>query len=715
MRPPHPPPQVPRRSIVAVLVRFRGEGVGVELLVRQPAQRDEVGVRRVDHHRCAAGVHLMARQVGQVGHHRAVDEAGAAAPVVFGKRIADHRHVVQVRHLGGHLPAPGVQVQVMRPPAAPVQDDRAGHALGLHVLEHRLHRREAGARAEQHHRLVRCVAQEEAAEGAFEAKDLLVAHAAEHMVGEAAAGHVAKVQLDRRRAADAVHRVGHRVAAPRAVAQDDLDVLAGAVLQVLVRRQLQPQECDTRREALDAHHPRRELQHRVFAGAGHAARFDDAVGLRHGAAGQDQARLFLGDRQRLVLVRAVDHAPRHEPALARAAGAVAAAVRHADALADRGGEHGLVGLDLETAAGRLDGDGEAHDRKPRGAGGRRAEPDGRGGRDRRDASVAAGGQCALTLARRLCPGGPDVHDGPRRPAMPNLPTRRFTRPSLLIVGCGDIGLRVSRLLRGRWRVLALSPSPERFGQLRAAGAVPLFGDLDHPPTLGRLAGLADDVLHLAPPPADGDTDPRTLNLLRALARRGRVRRLVYASTTGVYGDCAGARIDETRAPRPATARARRRADAEARARWYGRLTGAGDSILRIPGIYAFDRPGGDPRERLRRGTPVLDAEHDVYTNHIHADDLARACVAALQRAAPQRVYHASDDSDLRMGEYFDLVADRCGLPRPPRLDETQARVQLSPLQLSFMRESRRLDNRRLKHELRLRLRYPTVAQALLGG
>jgi nucleoside-diphosphate-sugar epimerase len=109
---------------------------------------------------------------------------------------------------------------------------------------------------------------------------------------------------------------------------------------------------------------------------------------------------------------------------------------------------------------------------------------------------------------------------------------------------------------------------------------------------------------------------------------------------------------------------------------------------------------------------VLRDEDDVYTNHIHADDLARACVAALLRGAPQRVYHASDDSELKMGEYFDLAADLAGLPRPPRIAREQAAQQLGPMLLSFMSESRRLDNRRLKHELRLRLRYPTVAEGL---
>ena len=293
-----------------------------------------------------------------------------------------------------------------------------------------------------------------------------------------------------------------------------------------------------------------------------------------------------------------------------------------------------------------------------------------------------------------------------------IPASRARRPTLLIIGCGDVGLRVLRLLVPRWRVLALTSSSARCALLRERGAVPLLGNLDEPHTLGRLGGVADAVLHRAPPPGQGATDPRTRALLAALARGGRVQRLVYASTSGVYGDCAGARFDETRAVNPGTDRAHRRVDAEAQVRWFGRRSGASVSILRIPGIYAIDRPGGHPRERLQRGTPVLVDAEDVYTNHIHADDLARACVAALLRGAPQRVYHASDNTDLKMGDYFDLAAKLCGLPAPPRITRAEAAATLGAMQMSFMGESRRLDNQRLKTELRLRLRYPTVLQGL---
>ncbi len=288
-------------------------------------------------------------------------------------------------------------------------------------------------------------------------------------------------------------------------------------------------------------------------------------------------------------------------------------------------------------------------------------------------------------------------------------------PVLLIVGCGDVGLRVLPQVVGRWQVLVLTSSPARVPALRDAGARPLVGNLDDPATLGRLGGLPDAVLHLAPPPSQGARDPRSRHLGRALLRGGRARRLVYVSTTGVYGDAGGAWIDETRPVAPASERARRRVDAEAWWRWWGRATGAAVSILRAPGIYALDREGGDPRERVRRGAPVLRAEDDVYTNHIHADDLARACVAALHRGAPQRVINVCDHTRLKMGDYYDTVADRFGLPRPPRLSRAEAERTLSPMTLSFMAESRCIGNRRLTQELRLRLRYPTLDEGLADG
>ncbi len=328
-------------------------------------------------------------------------------------------------------------------------------------------------------------------------------------------------------------------------------------------------------------------------------------------------------------------------------------------------------------------------------------------------------------------------------------TRNLRRPRVLIVGCGDVGMRCVPLLRPHAHVFALTSHAGRSAELRAAGVTPLVGDLDARRSLKRLAGLAPTVLHLAPPQKTGDDDRRTRALLATLSARrdralraargavapmGRLRRvraswaeseaanivpdrvrwtaaphapvrLVYASTTGVYGDCGGAWIDETRVQQPANARAKRRVSAERQLR---RATARGviaASIARIPGIYAGNRL---PLARLEKRTPALIDADDVYTNHIHADDLAAILVRLATHGRPARVIHASDDTSLKMGEYFDVVADAFGLARPPRITREEAEQQIEPTLLSFMRESRRLVNRRLKEELRVRLRYPSV-------
>lgn len=262
---------------------------------------------------------------------------------------------------------------------------------------------------------------------------------------------------------------------------------------------------------------------------------------------------------------------------------------------------------------------------------------------------------------------------------------------LLIVGYGDIAGRVAAIL---------PPAVETRTLSRRHGT-----DLDHPEAIPPLAGWADTVLHTAPPRPDAETDTRTANLLRLL-EGGKPRRMVYLGTSGVYGDCGGERVDETRPPNPMTPRARRRLDAERRIQEWCRLHDVAAVILRVPGIY--DSHERLPLARLRAGTPALRAEDDGYTNHVHADDLAAIALRACADDAPPGVYNASDDSELKMGEWFDLVADRHGLPRPPRIARAEAPGRLSPELLSFMGESRRLVNAKMKRQLGVRLRYPTV-------
>ena len=280
---------------------------------------------------------------------------------------------------------------------------------------------------------------------------------------------------------------------------------------------------------------------------------------------------------------------------------------------------------------------------------------------------------------------------------------------ILIAGCGDIALRVARILSPGARLYGLVRNPANFAKLREVDIVPLPGDLDDRHSLQRIAGLANTILHFAPPPAaertpsaptprhqTAMTDTRTRHLLAALSKGRLPQRLIYISTSGVYGDCKGEIVDETRSTHAQNARAKLRVDAERQIRRWARRNGVHASILRVPGIYAAERL---PVERLKKGTPAIVEAEDGYTNHIHADDLARCVVAALQHAQPNRIYHTVDDSQMKMGAYFDAVAKAFDLPPAPRVTRAEAQQMLSPVLLSFMNESRRLNNKRMKREL----------------
>ncbi|WP_027469540.1 SDR family oxidoreductase [Deefgea rivuli] len=287
------------------------------------------------------------------------------------------------------------------------------------------------------------------------------------------------------------------------------------------------------------------------------------------------------------------------------------------------------------------------------------------------------------------------------------------KPRLLIVGCGDVVRRALPWLTQHFTVYATARSKESAAQLNTLGIRPIFADLDQPKSLARIRGIAQFLIHSAPP-GTGTGDARTRALIAALSHAKikrneilpqRLRRAVYISTSGVYGDCGGDWIDETRPTNAQSTRAAKRIDAETNLRnWAGRH-GVRLSILRAPGIYALDRL---PLERIRRAEPVLHTAEDSYSNHIHADDLAQALCLALFRGLPLRTYNIVDDEPHKMGDYFAQVADYAQLPRPPKISRAAAQSQLSPALLSYLNESRRILNTRAKRELKLRLRYPTI-------
>ncbi len=300
--------------------------------------------------------------------------------------------------------------------------------------------------------------------------------------------------------------------------------------------------------------------------------------------------------------------------------------------------------------------------------------------------------------------------------------RQFRRHRIALVGFGDVAKRLlqQRLLQAASgfgpRFIAISRSTRSLADpnlnelARSARLKFLNVDLDQAKSAKRIRAIGQSLLILAPP-ADAKTDPRD-HRIRRLAGQLRLNqhpvRIVYMSTTGVYGNANGAVVTEMSPCLTQQARSLRRIDAERHCRPLGA------HILRVPGIYAGDRL---PIERLRAGTPALRPEEDVYTNHIHADDLAEITWLALFRGRPGRVTNTVDQTTLKTGDYFDVVADAKGLRRPDRVSRAEMESlaqqgRVSAMMMSFLKDSRQVRTTRLDRELRARLRYPTVHHTL---
>jgi nucleoside-diphosphate-sugar epimerase len=282
--------------------------------------------------------------------------------------------------------------------------------------------------------------------------------------------------------------------------------------------------------------------------------------------------------------------------------------------------------------------------------------------------------------------------------------------SVLIVGCGHIGRLVAERLHSHGqRVTGVVRTPASAGRLRELGIEALCFDLDAGVPALLEGARYDGICYFAPPPPTGTRDTRMRAFLHVLGKPPPPRRIVYISTSAVYGDCRGEWITEERPARPDTERGARRLDAERRLQDWAACHGVEWVILRVPGIYG---PGRLPLARLRQGLPVLREADAPYTNRIHAEDLASVCVAALDTVHHDTVYNVSDGHPSTMTDYFFRVADAAGLPRPPVVDREQAGKVLSEGMLSFLQDSRRMDNRKLLEELAVTLCYPDLESGL---
>ena len=279
----------------------------------------------------------------------------------------------------------------------------------------------------------------------------------------------------------------------------------------------------------------------------------------------------------------------------------------------------------------------------------------------------------------------------------------------LIIGCGYVGTRLARqYLKQGERPEGVVASEESRLRLQAEGITARRLDIDSD-DLGALQLDGVRLFLLTPPPAVGNSDTRTRRLVEAFFRQGQPKRIVYISTTGVYGDCCGEWVDETRPVRPAVDRARRRWDAEQVLHDWSQSCGGGLVVLRVAGIYG---PGRLPLERIARGLPLVRAEDAPWSNRIHVDDLVAACIAAMGRGRNGAVYNVCDGHPSTMTDYFFQVAEAMGLERPPVIPFDEAEGRLSVGMMSYMRESRRLSNRKMREELGVELRFPTLSAGL---
>lgn len=283
-----------------------------------------------------------------------------------------------------------------------------------------------------------------------------------------------------------------------------------------------------------------------------------------------------------------------------------------------------------------------------------------------------------------------------------------TAKQIHIFGCGDIGRRVAQLcLQAERSPTAWVKTTESAKTCQAMGLKTRQHDFDTDPQAIKFDRRVS-ILYTVPPPQSGICDTRLQSVLPQL-QHAQIEKFVLISTSGVYGDCGGRWIDESTPIRPFAARAQRRAHAELSLLKWAKKWKVDTVILRVPGIYAADRL---PVERIKRGLRLVKRCEAPWTNRIHADDLATACFAALTKPVENEIINVIDDQPSTMIEYFEAAADYANLPRPVAISLQAAQRSLSPGMQSYLGESRRIKNEKMKRLLKFKLRYPTLAEGL---
>lgn len=279
------------------------------------------------------------------------------------------------------------------------------------------------------------------------------------------------------------------------------------------------------------------------------------------------------------------------------------------------------------------------------------------------------------------------------------------RRQVFIAGCGYVGQRLALHLQSRYDVTGLVRSAARVAELERLGVRALAIDLDRVRPGTKIPESLDleAIVYLTPPPVLGESDLRLDRFLQLASVPPHT--FVYMSTTGVYGDTAGAVVDESSVVQPRTDRARRRISAEEMTRVWCNERRVRRVVLRVPGIYGPDRL---PLERLRHLEPVVREREAGINNRIQVDDLVEACTCAITNSEARGVYNVTDGQPLSSTTFINMVAKVAGLPLPPQVSMEEAQLTFSPERLSFLNESRRVSNERMLKHLGVVLKYADV-------